>query len=123
MGQSRSLCFRGGAFLALISLNHAIGGKVVPLSQGVCEKVVAIESAGETRTYIAHVPSKFCISSTAEDGHALFLEPLPVIFAIHGFGAPFGMFTPIFGPFVQLLHFALIQPIGTGRPSSFNGGG
>lgn len=49
------------------------------------------------------------------------LPPIPLVFALHGFGAPPGMFTSAFAPFVASHQFALVQPLGSGNPKSFNG--
>jgi hypothetical protein len=120
MGRLRALA---AAVVTCLGADRAAGSKPLPLPPGVCEKVLSIESGGESRTYLAHVPQAYCSSPGKAEAPVMVpnLEPLPVLIAIHGFGAPLGLFTPVFGPFVGPLGFALVQPVGTGRPSSFNG--
>lgn len=84
--------------------------------EGVCQRVLRVRHGNLQREFILHAPKPYCgINALSQ------LPPIPLVFALHGYGAPKGMFTSIFSDFVVPLSFVLVQPIGTGRPLSFNG--
>ena len=82
-----------------------------------CERVRTVDANKETRSYLIMLPTSYCTDS----GQLLGMPARPVLVALHGLGAPRGLFNPIFGPLVEEHNFFLVQPQGTGRPSSFNG--
>jgi len=88
------------------------------LNEGVCQRYLSVQHGGMQRNFIVHAPQQYCRSAAASRKQ---LEPIPIIVAIHGFGAPPGMFTSIFGELIVPMSFILVQPLGTGSPSSFNG--
>jgi poly(3-hydroxybutyrate) depolymerase len=84
------------------------------LSEGVCQRYLHLQHGGRQRNFIVHAPRPYCGTKSG-------LTSIPLVFALHGFGAPSGMFTPIFGHLIVPLSFVLVQPLGTGSPTSFNG--
>eukprot|EP00614_Pseudopedinella_elastica_P007310 CAMPEP_0172606936 /NCGR_PEP_ID=MMETSP1068-20121228/27148_1 /TAXON_ID=35684 /ORGANISM="Pseudopedinella elastica, Strain CCMP716" /LENGTH=308 /DNA_ID=CAMNT_0013409817 /DNA_START=158 /DNA_END=1085 /DNA_ORIENTATION=+ len=85
------------------------------MPKDVCERSHTIVSNGESRSYLTALPLAYCSKG------ALAMEPIPAVFALHGLGAPPGMFNLVFAEYVAEMGFVLVQPLGSGRPASFNG--
>ena len=92
-----------------------------PLPIG-CETVDQMKSnsytfEGSEREYFVHLPPGYCGSPEAQDDPAV---KLPTIVLLHCFGCTPRITYDAFAPIADAWGFALVIPVGTGSPASWN---